>query len=149
MGWRCCMLHATPVRTSWLAFGSHTGQFHLDSCSPQRRADELLRMGPGVASSTWRKGEGESGIPASLPLLHPPLPLPPTPPTSLHARLPPLKSVMMEVVKSRERLIISLIITSIIYNYSKTSLIWINWEKNQSKFVTSWQITFKLQFYYF
>lgn len=32
---------------------------------------------------------------------------------------------------------------------AKPHSFWINWEKNQSKFVTSWQITFKLQFYYF
>lgn len=74
---------------------------------PQRRAGGPPVQGGGGPQLPVLGREG--GVP---------LPLSCTPP-------PPLKSGMMERVKSRQRLIISLIITNIIYNYSKTSLLWI------------------------
>lgn len=91
--------------------------------------------------------KGEGGSSSFFLSLFSPLSLPiPIPPDSLHSHP---KICDDGGLKSRERLIISLIITSITYNYSKTSLIRINWEENQFKFLTSWQITFKLRFYCF
>lgn len=104
-----------------------------------------VRLGAGACFfQRLDEGEGEIGGLSSLSATTLPS-IPPSP--SIPTPFP--KTCNDGGSEKQQRLIISLITTSIIYNYSKTSLIWINWEKNQSKFVTSWQITFKLQFYYF
>lgn len=92
------------------------------SCRPPQGGLGAVQGG-GWGCYSQCLGEGESTVASLLPSPSPPLPapIPPAPSTPL-----PLKSAMMEVVKSRQRLIISLIITSIICNYSKTLLISIN-----------------------